>query len=158
MENRLETRCVHGDLDAALEDANRSISFPIYQTASFSHIKPGHNASGFDYTRESNPTRTRLEQTVSALEGAVGTAAFSSGMAAISAVFELFAPGDHVICSEDLYGGAIRLHNLISTKNGVAVEYLDIADLMVLTAAIRPETRAIYLETPTNPMMNITDL
>ena len=158
MENRLETRCVHGDLDAALEDANRSISFPIYQTASFSHIKPGHNASGFDYTRESNPTRTRLEQTVSALEGAVGTAAFSSGMAAISAVFELFAPGDHVICSEDLYGGTIRLHNLISTKNGVAVEYLDTADLMVLTAAIRPETRAIYLETPTNPMMNITDL
>lgn len=158
MKNKLETRCVHGDLYAAIEDANRSISFPIYQTASFSHIKPGHNVSGFDYTRESNPTRTRLEQTVSALEGAAGTAAFSSGMAAISAVFELFVPGDHVICSEDLYGGAIRLHNLISAKNGVTVDNLDTADLMVLTAAIQPETRAIYLETPTNPMMNITDL
>ena len=92
MKNKLETRCIHGDLDTLPEDANRAISFPIYQTASFSHIKPGHNASGFDYTRESNPTRTKLEQIISSLEGAVDTVAFTSGMAAISMVFELFPP------------------------------------------------------------------
>ena len=158
MNEQFETRCIHGDAADRLLDENRSISYPIYQTASFSHIKPGHNASGFDYTRESNPTRTRLEQVVASLEGAAACVAFSSGMAAISAVFELFAPGDHIICSEDLYGGVTRLHTLISTKNGLRVDYLDTTDLSVVEAAVRPETRAIYLETPSNPMMNVTDL
>ena len=158
MNEQFETRCIHGDAADRLLDENRSISYPIYQTASFSHIKPGHNASGFDYTRESNPTRTRLEQVVASLEGAAACVAFSSGMAAISAVFELFAPGDHIICSEDLYGGVTRLHTFISTKNGLRVDYLDTTDLSVVEAAVRPETRAIYLETPSNPMMNVTDL
>ena len=92
MNERFETRCIHGDPAVALREENRAISFPIYQTASFSHIKPGHNESGFDYTRESNPTRQRLEEIVSSLEGAKGTTAFSSGMAAISVCFELFSP------------------------------------------------------------------
>lgn len=158
MSDRFETLCIHGDPGVSLPDENRAISFPIYQTAAFGHIKPGHNDSGFDYTRESNPTRTRLEQVVSSLEGAVDTAAFSSGMAAISAVFELFAPGDHIICSEDLYGGVTRLHTLISKKNGLSVDYIDTTDLSKVERAVRPDTRAIYLETPSNPMMNITDL
>ena len=158
MEVQFETRCIHGDPDTALREEHRAISYPIYQTASFSHLKPGHNESGFDYTRESNPTRSRLEQVVSALEGAAGSIAFSSGMAAISAVFSLFAPGDHILCSEDLYGGVTRLHTLISRKNGLAVDCVDTTDLTALSSAIRPETRAIYLETPSNPMMKITDL
>lgn len=158
MREQFETRCIHGGSDSSLRDEHRAISFPIYQTASFSHIKTGHNDSGFDYTRESNPTRRRLEEIVSSLEGAVGTMAFSSGMAAISACFELFAPGDHIICSEDLYGGVIRLHDLISTKNGLTADYVDTTDLQLVADAIRPRTRAIYVETPSNPMMNITDL
>lgn len=158
MRNEFETRCVHGDPYAALQDENRAISFPIYQTASFSHIKTGHNDSGFDYSRESNPTRQRLEEIVSSLEGAAGTTAFSSGMSAISACFELFSPGDHIICSEDLYGGVIRMHNLISVKNGLHIDYVDTTDLSAVSAAIRPETKAIYAETPGNPMMEITDL
>ncbi len=153
-----ETRCIHGDLAVALRDEKRAISFPIYQTASFSHIQTGHNESGFDYSRESNPTRQRLEEIVSSLEGAVGTTAFSSGMAAVSACFELFSPGDHMICSEDLYGGVIRLHNLISVKNGIQIDYVDTTDLSAVLNAIRPETKAIYVETPGNPMMEITDL
>lgn len=153
-----ETRCIHGDLARGLREENRAISFPIYQTASFSHIKPGHNDSGFDYTRESNPTRHRLEQVVSSLEGATDTVAFASGMAAISACFELFSPGDHIICSEDLYGGVIRLHNLIGTKNGLQIQYLNTGNLQEISDAIRPETKAIYVETPSNPMMQITDL
>ena len=153
-----ETRCIHGDTSASLKDEHRAISFPIYQTASFSHIKPGHNESGFDYSRESNPTRQQLEEIVSSLEGAGGTTAFSSGMAAISACFELFSPGDHIICSEDLYGGVIRLHNLISVKNGLQIDYADTTNLSEIIDAMRPETKAIYVETPGNPMMEITDL
>lgn len=158
MNEQFETRCIHGDIASSLQDKNHSISFPIYQTASFSHIKTGHNESGFDYSRESNPTRQKLEEIVSSLEGAVGTTAFSSGMAAISACFELFSPGDHIICSEDLYGGVIRLHNLISVKNGLHIDYVDTTDLDAVSAAILPETKAIYVETPGNPMMEITDL
>lgn len=158
MNEHFETRCIHGDPAASLKDANRSISFPIYQTASFSHIQTGHNESGFDYTRESNPTRTQLEEIVSSLEGAAGTVAFASGMAAISVCFELFSPNDHVICSEDLYGGVVRLHNLINMKNGVSVDYVDTSDLDAVAKAVRPNTKAVYIETPSNPMMGITDL
>lgn len=158
MNERFETRCIHGDTVSSLRDEHRSISFPIYQTASFSHIKTGHNESGFDYTRESNPTRQKLEEIVSSLEGAAGTTAFSSGMSAISACFELFSPGDRIICSEDLYGGVIRLHNLISVKNGLHIDYVDTTDIDAISAAIRRETKAIYVETPGNPMMGIADL
>lgn len=158
MNERFETRCIHGDLGNARKDEYCAISFPIYQTASFSHIKPGHNDSGFDYTRESNPTRQRLEEVVSSLEGAAGTIAFASGMAAISTCFELFSAGDHIICSEDLYGGVVRLHHLISKKNGLLTAYVDSTDPENIEKAIRSETKAIYVETPSNPMMNITDL
>jgi cystathionine gamma-synthase len=156
--NHFETRCIHGDPAASLQDEQRAISFPIYQTASFRHVHTGHNESGFDYTRESNPTRQRLEEIVSSLEGAAGTSAFTSGMAAISTCFELFSPGDHILCSEDLYGGVVRLHSLVSTKNGLHIDYVDTTNLAAVEAAITPATKALYLETPGNPMMEITDL
>lgn len=157
MSKQLETQCIHGNLDFSYREATNAVSFPIYQTATFGHVGLGQS-SGYDYTREKNPTRQRLEETVSALEGACDTVAFSSGMAAISACFELFGPGDHIICSEDLYGGVIRLHRVISAKNGLSVDYADTADLEKLRALLRPETKALYIETPSNPMMNITDL
>jgi cystathionine beta-lyase/cystathionine gamma-synthase len=153
----IETKCIHGEAHS-FQDASRPISFPIYQTASFSHIEPGHNKTGFDYTRESNPTRHQLEETVAALEGAVDAVAFSSGMAAIAACFELLTPGDHIVCTEDLYGGTVRLLHNISEKNGLSVDFVDTGDLDVLSAAIRPNTRAIYLETPSNPMMHVSDI
>lgn len=157
MNRKLETRCIHGEAHRYREDS-RAISVPIYQTASFSHIKPGHNSSGFDYSRESNPTRQHLEETVSSLEGAADTVAFSSGMAAIAACFELFSPGDHIICSEDLYGGTVRLFHNVGEKNGLTFSFVDTADQGLLRAALRPETRAIYVETPSNPMMQVTDI
>lgn len=157
MRTSIETRCIHGDIHQYQEDS-RAISFPIYQTASFSHIEPGHNGSGFDYSRESNPTRQQLEETVSSLENAVDTVAFSSGMAAISAVFELLRPGDHVICSEDLYGGTVRLLHNIEAKNGLTITFVDTTNAANVKAALRPGTRAVYIETPSNPMMNVTDL
>ena len=157
MSKPIETRCIHGNLDFSYQEATKAVSFPIYQTATFGHIGLGQS-TGFDYTREKNPTRQRLEETVSALEGACDTVAFSSGMAAISACFELFSPGDHILCSEDLYGGVIRLVQTIGQKNGLIVDYVDTTDVQKIYGALRPNTRALYIETPSNPMMNITDL
>ena len=158
MSVKFETRCIHGVPETALTDSNRSISFPIYQTASFSHIMTGHNASGFDYTRESNPTRQRVEEVVASLEYAAHAVAFTSGMAAVSAVMELFEPGDEVVCSEDLYGGVIRLHSIVNSKNGITLQYADTSDIEKTTGLITDRTRALYIETPSNPMMNITDI
>ncbi|MBP5304976.1 MAG: PLP-dependent transferase [Lachnospiraceae bacterium] len=153
----LETRCIHGGKDFNTEGI-RPISMPIYQTASFSHIEPGHNGSGFDYTRESNPTRSALEKTVTALEGAADSLAFTSGMAAINTVFELFSPGDHIICGGDLYGGTVRLMKLIAEKNGIKITCVDSGDISRVKEAVEENTRAIYIETPGNPMMKITDI
>ena len=157
MSNQIETQCIHGDDSFSYQEATRAVSFPIYQTATFGHVGFGQS-SGYDYSREKNPTRQRLEETVSALEGAVDTVAFSSGMAAISACFELFQPGDHIICSEDLYGGAIRLFRIIGQKNGLSFSYTDTSSTEQIRSLIRPETKALYIVTPSNPMMNITDL
>ena len=153
----MDTRCIHGE-GHGNPDHNHAISYPIYQTASFSHLTPGHNPNGFDYSRESNPTRAYLEETLSSLEGAYDTIAFSSGMAAISTAFEYFQPGDHIICGEDLYGGAVRLIEQVCRKNGYEMEFADTTDPAVLKAALKKNTKAIYFETPTNPMMRITDI
>ena len=158
MSRAFETRCIHGREETDLNDPFRAVSFPIYQTATFSHIETGHNRSGFDYTRESNPTRQHAEEVVASIENASHAIGFSSGMAAISCFFELFSPGDHILCAEDLYGGVFRLHRLISEKNGIKVSYTDTSDLNAVKAALLPETKAIYVESPTNPMMHITDL
>ena len=157
MEYAIDTRCIHGE-GHRHPDGNCAISYPIYQTASFSHLTPGHNPNGFDYSRESNPTRAYLEETVSSLENAYDTIAFASGMAAIATVFEYFSPGDHIILGEDLYGGVVRLIAQVCEKNGYETEYVDTTDVQELKARIRPNTRAVYLETPTNPMMRVSDI
>ena len=157
MSNHIETKCIHGNLDFSWDEPTKAVSFPIYQTATFGHIGLGHS-TGFDYTREKNPTRQHLEEILTALEGAYDTTAFSSGMAAVTAVFDLFAPGDHVICSEDLYGGVTRLVNTIGKKNGLMVDFVNTGDLDEIKRVLRPETKALYIETPSNPTMQVTDL
>ena len=157
MSQKMETRCVHGG-DHRFPDSRDSISMPIYQTATFAHPDLGHSPDRFYYTRLTNPTRNHLEETVSSLEGAANTIAFTSGMAAISAVFELFSPGDRILCSCDLYGGTVLQFDLISRKNGLILEFTDTADPDALTAAMTEDIKAIYIETPSNPMMNVTDI
>ena len=157
MGEHFETRCIHGKGEFAFQEQTHAVSFPLYQTATFGHLGLGHS-SGFDYTREKNPTRQRLEEIVTELEGGADTVAFASGMAAISACFELFAPGDHIICSEDLYGGTTRLLYTVGMKNGLRVDFADTTSLETIQALLRPETRAIYVETPSNPTMRVTDL
>ena len=157
MSNQIETRCIHGNSDFSYQEATKAVSFPIYQTATFGHIGLGQS-TGFDYTREKNPTRQHLEETISSLEGACDTVAFSSGMAAVSVCFELFQPGDHIICSEDLYGGVTRLLQTVGQKNGLSVDFADTTDVKQILRLLKSNTKALYIETPSNPMMNITDL
>ncbi len=147
MSNHIETKCIHGNLDFSWDEPTKAVSFPIYQTATFGHIGLGHS-TGFDYTREKNPTRQHLEEILTALEGAYDTTAFSSGMAAVTAVFDLFAPGDHMICSEDLYGGVTRLVNTIGKKNGLMVDFVNTGDLDEIKRVLRPENKGtLYRDT-----------
>jgi cystathionine gamma-synthase len=149
------TLCVHGSDFAA--DTTGTISVPIYQSATFAHPGVGRS-TGYDYTRVQNPTREQLEKTVAALEKGMDAMAFSSGMAAITAFMELFSPGDHIIASDDLYGGTLRLFASISAKNGIAYDLVNTSDIRLIEASIKPETKAVFIETPSNPMMQVTDI
>ena len=133
-----------------------AVSYPIYQTATYAHPGVG-KSTGFDYSRLHNPTREQLEKIVCQLEGGIDALALSSGMAAISLLMELFNPGDHIIADSDLYGGTIRLFDNVNIKNGISFTRVNCASEN-LEPLITSKTKAIYIETPTNPMMNITDI
>lgn len=150
-----DTVCVHGKKDK--ENSFGAISVPIYQTASYAHPAVGES-TGYDYSRLQNPTREELENIVAELENGIDAIAFSTGMAAISAVMELFEPGDHIVSSDDLYGGTPRLFDNISKKHGIDVDYADTSDLENIEKLIKENTKALFIETPTNPMMKVTDL
>lgn len=149
------TICIHGS--DKKYDTTGAISVPIFQSATFAHPGVG-KSTGFDYSRAQNPTREYLEETVARLEGGVCALAFSSGMAAITTLMELFSPGDHIIASDDLYGGSNRLFNHISEKNGLSFDYVDTSDFNALKSLIKPQTKAVFIESPTNPMMHVTDI
>lgn len=149
------TICIHGS--DKKYDTTGAISVPIFQSATFAHPAVGES-TGFDYSRAQNPTREYLEETVARLEDGVAALAFSSGMAAVTTLMELFSPGDHIIASDDLYGGSIRLFHHISEKNGLSFDYVDTSDLDALKGLIKAQTKAVFIETPTNPMMYVTDI
>jgi len=157
MNYKLNTRCLHGNNEKRLLDKTGAISFPIYQTATFAHPSVG-NSTGYDYSRLQNPTREQLEKVVASLENGHEAVAFSSGMAAMNTLMELFQPGDHIIASDDLYGGTIRIFNHINKKNGIEVDFVNTMDCTSVQKSIKSNTKAIFIETPTNPMMNVTDI
>ena len=138
-------------------DYTGAISPAIYMSSTFSHPQLG-DTTGFNYTRESNPTRERLETLIATLEGGIDGLAFSSGMAAIDAVLHLFQPGDHLIVGDDLYGGSIRLFRSIYEHYGLTFTAVGTSDLAAVKAAFTANTKAVFIETPTNPMMEVTDL
>ncbi|ATW28006.1 trans-sulfuration enzyme family protein [Candidatus Formimonas warabiya] len=151
----IETKVVHGC--KSFDPHTGSISFPIYQSATFRH--PGLNQStGYDYSRETNPTREELEKTLARLENGKAGFAFSSGMAAIATITELFSPGDHIVVSDDLYGGTYRLFEEICQRHGLEFTYIDTSNLGNLNASLKKNTRALFIETPSNPMMKVTDI
>lgn len=156
MSFRLDTKCIYGNRERFAGDTTGAISFPIYQTATYAHPEVGQS-TGFDYSRLQNPTRQQLEKVVASLENGVDALAFSSGMAAITALMELFKPGDHLVTDADLYGGSIRLFDHISEKNGITFSHINCAKEDV-EHFIQENTRAIYIETPTNPMMSVVDI
>lgn len=138
-------------------DPKGAISAPIYQTATFKHPGAGQS-TGFDYTRTDNPTRRQLEREIAALERGVDACAFSTGMAALTAVFFLFKSGDTILLSEDLYGGTWRLLEEVFQPLGVRGKYVDTADVQAVEAAIDGTVKALLVETPSNPGMRVTDL
>jgi cystathionine gamma-synthase len=150
-----QTVAVHGA--TLFEPHTGAISVPIYQSSTFRHPGLGES-TGFDYSRAVNPTRTELEKTMALLEHGKHGLAFATGMGAISAVIKLFNPGDHIIVSEDLYGGTYRLLNGYYANYGLSFSWVDTSDIALVEAALRPETRGLFIETPSNPMMKVTDI
>ena len=157
MSYQTDTVCVHGQGSREAIESTGAISFPIYQTAAYAHPGVGRS-TGYDYNRVQNPTRKEVERIVTDLEHGVDTISFATGMAAVSAFMELFAPGDHVVATDDLYGGVIRQFRKVNEKNGMQFTYVDTSDLQALENAIQENTKLIYIETPTNPMMQVTDI
>lgn len=134
-----------------------SIGYPLYQSATFAHPAWGQS-TGYCYSRCGNPTRLELENTIALLEGGKKAMAFSSGMAAITTLLKLLRAGDHVLVSDDLYGGTYRLFSNIYTQYGLEFDYVDLTDPDVLAASFKPNTRLVFLETPTNPTMKVADV
>lgn len=156
MSRGIETKCLHLEEEEGCSNNYGAISYPIYQTATYAHLGVG-KSTGYDYSRLQNPTREHLEKVVATLENGTDALAFTTGMAAITLLMELFEPGAHLIVDADLYGGSIRLFNNVSVKNGISFSSIDCCKEDV-EKYIGENTRAIYIETPTNPMMNVTDI
>lgn len=151
----MDSKVVHGA--AGIDPATGSVSFPIYQTATFRHPSVSEK-TGYNYSRVINPTREELERTLCILENGTRAFALTSGMAAVSLVMTLLRPGDHVIHSDDIYGGTYRCINETLRAMGVESTGLDLSDLERVRRAFRPNTKMVLIETPTNPMMKVADI
>lgn len=152
---KFDTLAVHGAFRS--DPATGAISPPIYQTTTYVLDGVGQSR-GFDYSRSSNPTRQVLEEALAAVEGGAHAVAFASGLSAVDAVFRLLKGGDHVVASEDMYGGVTRLMEQVLRPFGLDCTYVDTTDPDAVDAAVRPETRMLWVETPSNPNLRITDL
>jgi len=152
---RIETIAIHAGVEP--DPTTGAIMTPIYQTSTYVQTAPAEH-KGYEYSRTDNPTRTALQTAIAALEGAQYGLAFSSGLAATDALLRLFNPGDHIICGDDVYGGTFRLFDKILRRYGLTFSYIDLADLDMVKDSIRPETRMIWLESPTNPLLKLADI
>ena len=151
----LESRLVQTGVGR--DEQTGGISFPIYPSATYRHPGVGQS-TGFDYTRSGNPTRQLLEEAFADLEGGARGLAFASGMAALTTLFLHFSAGDHLVVSQDLYGGTYRVLEQIFAKFGLAADYVDTTDSAAVAAAVTPQTKALLVETPGNPLLGVADL
>src|ERR1700738_1499362 len=149
------TRAIHDGQEP--DPSTGAVSVPIYATSTYVQDELGKNR-GYEYARVSNPTRDRLEKNLAALEGGVAARVFASGMAAINAICAMYENGDHIVCGNDLYGGVPRLFNQILSGFGLEFSYVDTSDAENVGRAIRKNTRMVYIETPTNPLMRLSDI
>jgi cystathionine gamma-synthase len=152
---KIATQAAHIGLDR--ETRTGAVTVPIYQTATFRHPGLGQS-TGYDYSRSGNPTRQALEEGVALLDGGCRGFAYASGMAAITSLMFLFRQGDHLIVTEDLYGGSYRVFEKIFQQFGLSFSYVDTSDLALVEQAIRPNTRAMFVESLTNPLLKVADV
>lgn len=150
-----ETGIIHAGTDKKLFDGASSV--PVYQASTFNQADP-NNHSGYEYARSANPTRGAVEKAVAELEGGVQAFAFSSGMAAVCSALMMLQANDHIIATEDIYGGTFRALSQLFTKWKIEVDFVDMTDTANIEKVIKPNTKAIYAETPSNPLLKITDL
>jgi cystathionine gamma-lyase/cystathionine beta-lyase/cystathionine gamma-lyase/homocysteine desulfhydrase len=149
------TRAIHDGQQP--DPLTGAVNVPIYLSSTYVQQGIGDN-KGYEYSRVSNPTRDRLEENLASLEGGVAARVFGSGMAAINAITSMLQSGDHIVCGNDLYGGTPRLFNQVLTKFGLEFSYVDTSDAANVERAMRKNTRMVYVETPTNPLMRLSDL
>ena len=154
-DKKFQTRCVHVGVDK--DSAYLSATTPIYPTSTF-RWEDVRTHRGFDYTRSGNPTRQALEENIASLEGGIDCKATSTGMSAITATMHLFQPGDHVIAGDDIYGGTYRLFHDIYTAWGLKFSFVKMGDLANIRDALTPQTKGIWIETPSNPLLNLVDI
>lgn len=152
---RFATRAIHAGQEA--DPTTGATIVPIYQTSTYTQEGIGRH-KGFEYSRTGNPTRQALETCLASLEGAAHGLAFSSGTAAADAVMKLLNPGDHVVCADDVYGGTYRLFELVLKRYGIAYSWIDMTKPENVRAALHPNTRMVWIETPTNPLLNLVDI
>ena len=155
-DTHIETALIHGGFD--FDAATGAVNVPIYQTSTYRQEELNRPVNGWEYSRTGNPTRAVLEKTVSVLEGGEAGFAFASGMAAITAVLMLFKAGDKILVSRNVYGGTFRLLDKVFKNFNLNYELVDTGDPALLEQKITSDVRAVYVETPTNPLMEITDL
>ena len=153
--NKFETNAIH--IGNEPDSSTGSISPPIHLTSTYVQEGIGNN-KGFDYSRGNNPTRQRLEQNIASLEGGYDAVAFSSGMAATTALFQGLNQGDHVIISRNVYGGTYRMTTQVLSNHGLQFDFVDTTDIQNIKKAIKKNTKWVFIETPTNPMLEITDI
>lgn len=150
----IKTKAVHGSRG---DSATGAISFPIYQTSTFRHPGLGQS-TGYDYTRTINPTRQEVSTALASLEEGTFCTAFSSGMAAVTAILHLFSPGNRILMSDDLYGGTYRVCEEVYRKYGLQFDYIDTSDLNAVEHAFASPVKAVFIESPSNPMMKVSDI
>nr|P0C2T9.1 RecName: Full=Cystathionine beta-lyase; Short=CBL; AltName: Full=Beta-cystathionase; AltName: Full=Cysteine lyase; AltName: Full=Cysteine-S-conjugate beta-lyase [Lactococcus cremoris]AAF14695.1 cystathionine beta-lyase MetC [Lactococcus cremoris] len=151
----LKTKVIHGGIST--DRTTGAVSVPIYQTSTYKQNGLGQPKE-YEYSRSGNPTRHALEELIADLEGGVQGFAFSSGLAGIHAVLSLFSAGDHIILADDVYGGTFRLVDKVLTKTGIIYDLVDLSNLEDLKAAFKAETKAVYFETPSNPLLKVLDI
>lgn len=149
------TKAIH--VGQAPEAVTGAVVVPIYQTSTYAQEAPGQH-KGHEYSRTSNPTRDALQECLASLEGARHGLAFASGMAAISTVLLSLSSGDHIVSSDDVYGGTFRVFDKVFQRHGLKTTLVNTSDVAAIAAALRPETKMVWVETPTNPLLRITDI
>lgn len=157
MSNRFETALIHGAIREGYADKKGAVNVPMYLSSTF-HQESMDEFGEYDYARSGNPTRAALEKAIAELEGGNRGFAFATGMAAVSACFMILSAGDHIVVTEDVYGGTYRFVTKVLPRYGITHTFVDFTDVEAVQAAVRPETKLIYMETPSNPTLGVTDI